>query len=128
MKGKFHWVSLLALAFSLPSTTFAAETGLRGGTATVEVTPQEWPLTLRGSFFPKPAKSARDPLHVRALAFENGTGRAVIVIVDVIGISRDIIDPVKKRAAKATWTSSPPYTGPSWSLRANLAGAARVAV
>ena len=80
----------------------AAETGLRAGTAIVDVTPQEWPLVLRGSFFPKPARSSHDPLHVRALAFENGTGRAVIVIVDVIGISRDTLDPVKKRAAEAT--------------------------
>ena len=84
MKGKFHWVSFLALALSLPPATFATETGLRAGTAIVDVTPQEWPLTLRGSFFPKPAKSAHDPLHVRALAFENGKGRAVIVIVACI--------------------------------------------
>ncbi len=102
MKGKFHWVSFLALALSLPPATSAAETGLRAGTAIVDVTPQEWPLTLRGSFFPKPAKTAHDPLHVRALAFENGTGRAVIVIVDLIGISREVLDAAKKRAAEAT--------------------------
>ena len=88
MKGKFHWLSLLALTLSLPLSTIAADTGLQAGTAIVDVTPQEWPLVLRGSFFPKPAKTAHDPLHVRALAFENGKGRAVIVIVDVIGISR----------------------------------------
>ena len=102
MKGKFHWVSFLALALSLPPATSAADTGLRAGTAIVDVTPQEWPLTLRGSFFPKPAKIAHDPLHVRALAFENGTGRAVIVIVDLIGISREVLDAAKKRAAEAT--------------------------
>ena len=102
MKGKFHWVSFLALALSLPPATSAAETGLRAGTAIVDVTPQEWPLTLRGSFFPKPAKTAHDPLHVRALAFENGKGRAVIVIVDLIGISREVLDAAKKRAGEAT--------------------------
>ena len=102
MKGKFHWVSFLALALSHPLSMVAAETGLQGGTAAVDVTPREWPLTLRGSFFPKPAKSARDPLHVRALAFENGKGRAVIVIVDLLGISREVLDAAKKRAAEAT--------------------------
>ncbi len=102
MKEKFHWVSFLALALTLLTNAFAAETGLRGGTAIVDVTPQEWPLTLRGSFFPKPAKSAHDPLHVRALAFENGKGRAVIVIVDLIGISREVLDAAKKRAAEVT--------------------------
>ena len=102
MKRKSHSASFLILALALVPATFAADNGLRAGTAIVDVTPQEWPLTLRGSFFPKPAKTAHDPLHVRALAFENGKGRAVIVIVDVIGISRETLDPVKKRAAEAT--------------------------
>jgi hypothetical protein len=96
-------ICLLLLTGTLLSPVgHAADTGLRAGTAIVDVTPQEWPLTLRGSFFPKPAKTAHDPLHVRALAFENGKGRAVIVIVDVIGISRDALDAAKKRAAEST--------------------------
>ncbi len=41
MKEKFHWVSFLALALTLLTNAFAAETGLRGGTAIVDVTPQE---------------------------------------------------------------------------------------
>ncbi|MBT6852567.1 MAG: hypothetical protein HOA16_15365, partial [Opitutae bacterium] len=102
MKRKTHSASFLILALVLVPATLAEDNGLRAGTAVVDVTPQEWPLVLRGSFFPKPAKTSHDPLHVRALAFENGTGRAVIVIVDVIGISRETLDPVKKRAAKAT--------------------------
>jgi neutral ceramidase len=102
MKRKTHSASFLILALVLVPATLAEDNGLRAGTAVVDVTPQEWPLVLRGSFFPKPAKTSHDPLHVRALAFENGTGRAVIVIVDVIGISRETLDPVKKRAAEAT--------------------------
>ena len=102
MNRKTHLASFLALALAIVPASFAAEVGLRAGTAIVDVTPQEWPLTLRGSFFPKPAKASHDPLHVRALAFENGKGRAVIVIVDVIGISRETLDPIKKRAAEAT--------------------------
>ena len=102
MNRKTHLASFLALALAIVPASFAAEVGLRAGTAIVDVTPQEWPLTLRGSFFPKPAKTSHDPLHVRALAFENGKGRAVIVIVDVIGISRETLDPIKKRAAEAT--------------------------
>ena len=102
MKRKSHSASFLILALALVPAILAADNGLRAGTAIVDVTPQEWPLTLRGSFFPKPAKTSHDPLHVRALAFENGKGRAVIVIVDVIGISRETLDPIKKRAAEAT--------------------------
>ena len=44
--------------------------GLLAGTAIVDITPKEWPLVLKGSFFPKPAKSAQDQLNVRALAFQ----------------------------------------------------------
>jgi len=102
MKVLCHCVSCHILGLHLLSAVSAAEPGLRGGTAAIDITPQEWPLTLRGSFFPKPAKSAHDPLHVRALAFENGNGRAVIVIVDLLGISRDVLDDAKKRAAKVT--------------------------
>ena len=102
MNRKTHLASFLALALAIVPASFASEVGLRAGTAIVDVTPQEWPLTLRGSFFPKPAKTSHDPLHVRAFAFENGKGRAVIVIVDVIGISRETLDPIKKRAAEAT--------------------------
>ncbi|MBU62286.1 MAG: hypothetical protein CMI26_07275 [Opitutae bacterium] len=102
MKRKTHSASFLILALVLVPATLAEDNGLLAGTAVVDVTPQEWPLVLRGSFFPKPAKTSHDPLHVRAIAFENGTGRAVIVIVDVIGISRETLDPVKKRAAQTT--------------------------
>ena len=81
----------------LPATGFSAEQGkgLFAGTAIVDITPKEWPLVLKGAFFPRPAKSAHDPLNVRALAFQNGEGRAVIVIVDALGLSREVIDPVK---------------------------------
>jgi neutral ceramidase len=98
-------VTFLFLVCSLlPATGFSAEQGkgLLAGTAIVDITPKEWPLVLKGSFFPRPATSAHDPLNVRALAFQNGEGRAVIVIVDTLGLSREVIDPVKKRAAEAT--------------------------
>ncbi len=102
-------ILLLVLMGALLSPAgHAADTGLRAGTAIVDVTPREWPLTLRGSFFPKPAKTAHDPLHVRALAFENGTGRAVIVIVDVIYISRETLDPIKKKGRRGHRLASGP--------------------
>jgi len=43
-----------------------------------------------------------DPLHVRAVAFTNGDGRAVITLVDAIGISREDCDEAKAVAAAET--------------------------
>ena len=43
-----------------------------------------------------------DPLHVRAVAFESGAGRAVICLIDAIGIGRDMSDTAKAKAAERT--------------------------
>jgi neutral ceramidase len=87
--------------------TTALTAKLEIGTAIVDITPQEWPLVLRGAFFPKPAEKAHDPLHVRAMALRNGEGKAVIVIVDTLGLGREVLDEVKARAAEKTgWCSS----------------------
>ena len=102
MKRHPFLFALAFLTFATLSPGAPAKNGFLAGTATVDVTPEEWPLTLIGSFYPKPAKSAHDPLHVRALAMQNGEGRAIIVLVDVIGISRKTFDPIKLRAAQAT--------------------------
>ena len=91
-------------AAALPCFLFTSilSAALEVGVAKVDITPQEWPLVLRGSFFPKPASSAHDPLNVRAMAFRNGDGRAVVAIVDVIGLGRDVLDEVKAKAAEKT--------------------------
>ncbi len=47
MKSKSHSTCFLAIALTAATTALAADTGLREGTAIVDVTPQEWPLTLR---------------------------------------------------------------------------------
>ena len=43
-----------------------------------------------------------DPLHVRAFAFQNGDGRAVIALMDAIGVGREMCDEAKAKAATAT--------------------------
>ena len=50
-----------------------------------------------------------DPLHVRAVAFESGEGRAVICLIDAIGIGRETSDLAKSRAAEKTgWQTDHP--------------------
>lgn len=80
------------------STPAKPTPGLRAGTAVVDISPDVVPFQLRSG----KSSHVHDPLHVRALAFENGEGRAVIAIVDAIGVSRFLCDRAKAEAAART--------------------------
>lgn len=78
----------------------AKPAGLRAGTAAVDITPEVFPISLRSGS----STYVNDPLHVRAVALENGTGRTVIALIDDIGTSRETTDAVKAEvAAKTGW-------------------------
>jgi neutral ceramidase len=81
---------------------FGARAGLEGGAAAVDITPQEWPIYLRGSFFKKEAYSAHDPLHARAIVLKDGETRLAMVIVDSCLISRGNLDQAKRKASQTT--------------------------
>lgn len=72
--------------------------GLRAGTAAVDISPTVFPITLRSGS----STHVHDPLHVRAVALENGSGRAVIALVDDIGVSRETTDAAKAAVALKT--------------------------
>jgi neutral ceramidase len=90
---------LLISAFSALSAfkSSAAET-LQAGTAAIETSPEVFPVRLRSG----KSHLVHDPLHARAIAFQNGEGRAVITLIDAIGIGREETDEVKARAAEIT--------------------------
>ena len=71
---------------------------LRVGAASVDVSPTVFPIQLRSG----KSNYVHDPLHVRAVAFQRGEGRAVICLIDAIGIGRDMSDLAKTRAAEKT--------------------------
>lgn len=91
--------AIALLALLVPGTGFAQ---FKAGLSAVDVTPQEWPVTLRGSFNPKKAEAAHDLLHARSLAVENGEGRAVLTVVDILFLGQDVADEIKAEAAKRT--------------------------
>jgi hypothetical protein len=80
--------------------------GLQAGAAAVDISPDQWPLSLRGSFNPRNSGALHDPLHSRAMALQNGDGRVVIAIVDNLMINRETLDAVKAKAAEATGWST----------------------
>ena len=91
---------LLALAMLTPMPVLCAEkqAGLQAGVAVADITPDVLPIQLRSG----PSKYVHDPLHVRAVALQNGEGRAVIALVDAIGTGRDWTDEAKAVVAERT--------------------------
>lgn len=87
-------------AFSFVVGTMSATAQLEAGFSMMDITPPKWPVTLRGSFNPKPTDAAHDPLHARSFAFRNGEGRVVMTVVDILYISQDKIDEIKAEAAR----------------------------
>jgi neutral ceramidase len=91
-------ITLLALLITLLSVFTLPAAGLRVGTAIVDISPTVTPFQLRSG----KSEHVHDPLHVRAVAFENGKGRAVIAVMDAIGVGREMCDEAKAAAAKVT--------------------------
>lgn len=96
--------SLAVCTLSMTSSALRAADakGLHAGAAAVDISPDQWPLSLRGSFSPRSSAVLNDPLHARSVAVQNGTGRAVITIVDNLGIGRETLDDIKRRVSEAT--------------------------
>ncbi len=88
----FLWFTIITISLSGQSGQ------LRVGTACVDVSPTITPFQLRSG----KSSFVHDPLHVRAVAFECGEGRAVICLIDAIGIGREMSDIAKSRAAEKT--------------------------
>jgi neutral ceramidase len=91
--------SFLLSFFLLCSLSCPAQSELlQVGAASVDMTPTVFPIQLRSG----KSNYVHDPLHVRAVAFQRGEGRAVICLIDAIGIGRDMSDLAKARAAEKT--------------------------
>ena len=88
----FLWFTIITISLSGQSGQ------LHVGTACVDVSPTVTPFQLRSG----KSSFVHDPLHVRAVAFECGEGRAVICLIDAIGIGREMSDIAKSRASDKT--------------------------
>ncbi|MDA8823398.1 hypothetical protein N9N41_02790 [Opitutales bacterium] len=89
---------LYALSLILLGKLDAQNNALKVGAACLDVSPTVTPFQLRSG----KSSFVHDPLHVRAVAFECGEGRAVICLIDAIGIGREMSDIAKSRAAEKT--------------------------
>ncbi len=116
---KFTLIFLLA--------TLAAECAeFKAGVARIEITPKSSMWLSGYASRNKPAEGVRQKLWAKALAFDDGKTRTVVVTTDLIGLPRVITDVVSARALKEfklersgiLFNSSHTHTGPV--IRANL--------
>ncbi len=98
--------TFLALIASLLSIVSAAETPgekpLLVGAAIANVTPWLGDGLVGNFGTPPPAKYVHDELHARCFALDDGDTRIGLVVIDNIGISREVLDEAKRQVTEAT--------------------------
>lgn len=73
----------------------------QAGAAAVDITPSESIWLAGYAARTKPSESVRQPIHVKALALKDDAGIvSVVVTLDLVGIRREITEPIAQRAAK----------------------------
>ena len=73
---------------------------IRAGVAEVDITPKEFPINMPGLFTARPVEKVHDPLHARAIVFDNGTTTLAMVLVDNLHVPRELIDEAKGIASQ----------------------------
>lgn len=81
-------------------TTRAADPILRAGVAAVDISPQVFPVNMPGGFNENFAQKAHDPLHARAIVFDDGKTRLALVLLDNLGVGRETLDEIKLLASR----------------------------
>lgn len=78
--------------------------GLRAGAGKVKITPPQG-AAMAGYYVNRSADGVHDDLWAKALVLESGGRKAALVVCDLIGIPREIIDPARKQIESATGIS-----------------------
>jgi hypothetical protein len=100
---RFAFVLLVSIGFLTTSPAQAADARpFLAGVATSNITP--WLGSgLVGNFgTPPPAKYVHDELHARCFVLDDSTTRIALVVVDNIGIGREVLDDAKRQVTEAT--------------------------
>ena len=79
---------------------------LRVGIGKSDITP---PIgyAMSGYYYERGATGVLDPLHAKAIVFDDGSTQLAVVVCDLIGISTDLCNAVRKAAAAATRIPGP---------------------
>jgi neutral ceramidase len=93
------------LAFVLGAYPLCAQESakkFRAGAYAQDITPTQFPISVNGGMADRQATNAHDRLHARCLVLDDGTTQIAIVVCDSCMIPREVTDPAKRLAAKAT--------------------------
>ena len=102
------WILLIVISVSSCATHLNAQDAarkppvLRAGAATVDITPQQFPLNMPGGFSANLAQHAHDPLHARAMVLDDGTTTLTMVVVDNLGVAPEVLEEAKSIASQQT--------------------------
>ena len=92
----------LALALLLSAgcaTGPAPSSEFRVGVAETDITPK-LPYGLAGYYHERKSTEIRDPLHAKAMVFEQGSERVALVLCDLCGVAPELTESVRRRAAR----------------------------
>ncbi len=91
------FLSLFVILPTLGSTALQAE--FRAGAATSVITPPLGELIV-GGFTPFPSEHVHDELHARCLVLYDGKSKVALVVCDLLGIHRSVVEEAKARIGK----------------------------
>ena len=98
--------SLLVVLLLLSSGAFSsgqeAVQPFRAGAYAQDITPVKFPISVNGGMTDRFATKVHDRLHARCLVLDDGTTKIAFVVCDSCMIPREVTDPAKRMAAKAT--------------------------
>ncbi|MCA9020649.1 MAG: hypothetical protein KDA74_10930, partial [Planctomycetaceae bacterium] len=93
---------LLVWCATKPASEVQAESGqLRAGAAAVDVSPKQFPVSLR-SGKAMDQNAVHDPLHARAIVLNDGKTIIAIVVLDTLGAPPEMLNEAKQIASKKT--------------------------
>jgi hypothetical protein len=95
-------VLVLLPLLALPSASQEPGKVFKAGAVAQDITPKKFPVSVNGGMQDRLAKGAHDPLHARCLVLDDGTTRVAFVVCDSCMIPREIFDPARAKASKAT--------------------------
>src|ERR1700759_1844872 len=94
--------SLAVLIITLGGiSTARAAAELQAGVAVVDIT-APIPFRMHGYFYERLSTGIKDPLHARAIVFQQGKETAALVFCDLVGIPFAVTSPARKKASEAT--------------------------
>jgi hypothetical protein len=85
-----------AVLLMTPWFAMASDVGVfRAGAYAININPVKLPTHVGGDFLDRTSSTVLDDLHARCLVLDDGHERVAIVIVDSVGLPRELLDKVK---------------------------------